>query len=295
MVLLKNSNNTLPIKSTQTRIAVIGARVNYSVQSTSSQDTCTSGAGGVLNCSLDFATNVRTGDLGSSRVFSDPAKAQGPVRRDHGRRRRARRDGDDVQQRQRRRRRRLRRRDRGPHAAGRGRGVHGLRRSHQRHHHLARGLARPRPEAEQRRPERPHHQRRGHGQAVRRGARGRQRHRHERLVRDGARGGDGVVPGDGRRHRARPPAVRRRRAERQAPDHLGREPHALADVRRQLRHDGDGLLPGLPLLRQDGHRAEPGVGQLPVRLRPLLHDLQLQRASTCRARRWRRTASSTSP
>jgi beta-glucosidase len=78
MVLLKNSNNTLPIKSTMKNIAVIGAKVNYTVQSTSSQDTCSSGASGALNCSLDFSTNVRTGDLGSSRVFSDPAKSKGP-------------------------------------------------------------------------------------------------------------------------------------------------------------------------------------------------------------------------
>src|SRR5262249_6449467 len=27
---------------------------------------------------LDFSTNVRTGDLGSSRVYHDPAKARGP-------------------------------------------------------------------------------------------------------------------------------------------------------------------------------------------------------------------------
>ena len=77
MVLLKNSNNTLPIKSTQTKIAIIGAKVNYTVQSTSSQDSC-AGSGGTINCTLDFISNVRTGDLGSSRVFSDPAKAKGP-------------------------------------------------------------------------------------------------------------------------------------------------------------------------------------------------------------------------
>src|SRR4051812_11774255 len=78
MVLLKNTGNILPIRSTMTKIAVVGAKVNYSVQSTSSQDTCTSGANGSINCSLDFSNNVRTGDLGSSRVFSDPAKSKGP-------------------------------------------------------------------------------------------------------------------------------------------------------------------------------------------------------------------------
>jgi len=49
------------------------------VQSTSSQDPCSS-SGGALNCMLDFPSNVRTGDLGSSRVFSDPAKGVSPVK-----------------------------------------------------------------------------------------------------------------------------------------------------------------------------------------------------------------------
>ncbi|HEY7376620.1 MAG TPA: glycoside hydrolase family 3 N-terminal domain-containing protein [Polyangia bacterium] len=82
MVLLKNgtpSSPVLPIKSTMKNIAVVGAKVNYSVQSTSSQDTCSSGANGALNCMLDFTNNVRTGDLGSSRVFSDPGKSKGPI------------------------------------------------------------------------------------------------------------------------------------------------------------------------------------------------------------------------
>jgi beta-glucosidase len=79
MVLLKNSNNTLPIPSSAKKIVVIGAKVNYTVQSTSSQDACSSGASGSINCSLDFTTNVRTGDLGSSRVFSDPGKSVGPL------------------------------------------------------------------------------------------------------------------------------------------------------------------------------------------------------------------------
>ena len=48
------------------------------------------GSNGAINCSLDFTTNVRTGDLGSSRVFSDPAKSAGPFDGHHGRRRRAR-------------------------------------------------------------------------------------------------------------------------------------------------------------------------------------------------------------
>jgi beta-glucosidase len=80
IVLLKNSNNTLPIKAAMKNIAIVGAKVNYTVQSTSSQDTCSGGANGSLNCSLDFTNNVRTGDLGSSRVFSDPAKSIGPLK-----------------------------------------------------------------------------------------------------------------------------------------------------------------------------------------------------------------------
>ncbi len=73
MVLLKNENNTLPInKQTVRNIAVIGANVTFSIQSSQDQDGCSS------NCPIDFSTNVRTGDLGSSRVFHDPAKALGP-------------------------------------------------------------------------------------------------------------------------------------------------------------------------------------------------------------------------
>jgi beta-glucosidase len=80
MVLLKNSNATLPInRSNVHKIAVIGASVSYSLQSTNSQDSCTSGQNGIKTCTLDFTTNVRTGDDGSSRVFSDPAKSTSPL------------------------------------------------------------------------------------------------------------------------------------------------------------------------------------------------------------------------
>jgi beta-glucosidase len=76
MVLLKNTSNTLPINTnTYKKILVLGANVSYTVQSTQSRDTCT---GSGLSCTLDFTTNVRTGDLGSSRVFSDPARSTGP-------------------------------------------------------------------------------------------------------------------------------------------------------------------------------------------------------------------------
>jgi beta-glucosidase len=73
MVLLKNANNTLPInRATVHNIAVIGANVAFVIQSSQDQNGCSS------NCPIDFAANVRTGDLGSSRVFHDPGKARGP-------------------------------------------------------------------------------------------------------------------------------------------------------------------------------------------------------------------------
>jgi beta-glucosidase len=73
MVLLKNDSNTLPLSRTAIhKIAVIGATVSFTLQQTSSQDC------GGSSCSIDFTTNVRTGDAGSSRVFSDPAKSVGP-------------------------------------------------------------------------------------------------------------------------------------------------------------------------------------------------------------------------
>jgi beta-glucosidase len=68
MVLLKNDKNTLPFKKDAIKsIAVIGAAVAYTV-------TNTDNANGTIN----FATDVRTGDLGSSRAFHDPAKSMGP-------------------------------------------------------------------------------------------------------------------------------------------------------------------------------------------------------------------------
>jgi beta-glucosidase len=68
-VLLKNDNGTLPISTASVhKIAVIGADVPYKVVN----------AGAADNGIVSFATNVRLGDLGSSRVFSDPAKSTGP-------------------------------------------------------------------------------------------------------------------------------------------------------------------------------------------------------------------------
>jgi beta-glucosidase len=69
MVLLKNENSVLPIKRSSVHsIAVVGSKVDYSGLIVTSQDKTTS---------IDFPTGVLTGDLGSSRVFSDPAKSVG--------------------------------------------------------------------------------------------------------------------------------------------------------------------------------------------------------------------------
>jgi len=68
MVLLKNANNTLPIKGA-TKVAVVGATVEFKV---------TDGATAAGTRTLNFAKDVITGDLGSSRVFHDPDKGVGP-------------------------------------------------------------------------------------------------------------------------------------------------------------------------------------------------------------------------
>lgn len=68
ITLLKNDKGTLPIKRAAVKnIAVIGAEVPYRVQNTDKAE-------GVIR----FATDLRLGDLGSARVFSDPAKSAGP-------------------------------------------------------------------------------------------------------------------------------------------------------------------------------------------------------------------------
>jgi len=68
MVLLKNSNNTLPISSSVKTIAVLGADVPYALSSSAD----------VQSGTVDFATDVRTGDLGSSRTYCDPSTSTGP-------------------------------------------------------------------------------------------------------------------------------------------------------------------------------------------------------------------------
>jgi beta-glucosidase len=69
-VLLKNSNNALPILQagrTVNTVAVIGAKVPWSI----------TGSGSTLSGTFDFANDVRIGDLGSSRTLPDPAKTTG--------------------------------------------------------------------------------------------------------------------------------------------------------------------------------------------------------------------------
>jgi beta-glucosidase len=68
IVLLKNDNNTLPIvRGSVHTIAVLGASVPWTLTPLKE-----SGA-------VNFATDVRLGDLGSSRVASDPTKSVGPL------------------------------------------------------------------------------------------------------------------------------------------------------------------------------------------------------------------------
>jgi beta-glucosidase len=74
MVLLKNENNTLPIRTPMRggmidKIAVVGADVAYTLQNTTPM------GGGTMR----FATDQPLGDRGSSRVNSDPAKTTGPT------------------------------------------------------------------------------------------------------------------------------------------------------------------------------------------------------------------------
>ena len=289
MVLLKNSNNTLPIKSTQKKIAVLGAKVNYTRAVDEQPGHVQHGSGGVLNCTLDFTTNVRTGDLGSSRVFSDPARrravrrASWPPPPAHGatvttvthsasaRRRRA--DFIVVIA--------------GLTPAGRGRGVHGRRRSHERQHRRS----------HDRQPGLDPKQnsgvqnglitaRRGAGQAVGRRARRRQRHRHAVATRTRPRwswpGTPGMVGGT----RARPAAVRRRRhpaASCRSPgtrtSRTGRRSPRTPARRRWTTSSATATS------TRTAPQLTPASGSVPVRLRPLVHDVQLQQPAGAVQRR----------
>ncbi len=68
MVLLKNDGNTLPIDRTKVQtIAVLGANLNWNLSGTRQSGTD------------HLATDIRLGDLGSSRVLTDPAFTVGPL------------------------------------------------------------------------------------------------------------------------------------------------------------------------------------------------------------------------
>ena len=68
MVLLKNDSSTLPInKSAVHTVAVLGASVPWTLTGTMQTGT------------VNFAADVRLGDLGSSRVASDPSLSVGPL------------------------------------------------------------------------------------------------------------------------------------------------------------------------------------------------------------------------
>ncbi|HVY38815.1 MAG TPA: glycoside hydrolase family 3 N-terminal domain-containing protein [Polyangia bacterium] len=72
MVLLKNDKGTLPISPSVKKVAVLGANIPYvSVDGGN-------GSNGA-NRTVNFATEIRTGDLGSSRAFSDPKQTVGPA------------------------------------------------------------------------------------------------------------------------------------------------------------------------------------------------------------------------
>jgi beta-glucosidase len=65
-VLLKNDMNVLPIASTVKKVAVVGPQVAWTLQGVMASGT------------INFGSDPRLGDLGSSRVNADPAKSIGP-------------------------------------------------------------------------------------------------------------------------------------------------------------------------------------------------------------------------
>ena len=82
MVLLKNDNNALPIKSSVAKIAVLGAKLDYWAPVDSTGKTTGPGINNksddVNGGTIDFANGVRVGDVGSSRVDFDSSKAVSP-------------------------------------------------------------------------------------------------------------------------------------------------------------------------------------------------------------------------
>lgn len=71
VVLLKNDNATLPISRSVHKVAVLGAAVPFTVVTFEGNAT-------VHTASISFATDVNTGDRGSSRAFFDPSLGVGP-------------------------------------------------------------------------------------------------------------------------------------------------------------------------------------------------------------------------
>lgn len=65
-VLLKNAGNVLPIAATVKKVAVVGPQVSWQLKGTQASGT------------INFASDARLGDLGSSRVNADPAKSVSP-------------------------------------------------------------------------------------------------------------------------------------------------------------------------------------------------------------------------
>jgi beta-glucosidase len=82
MVLLKNDNKALPLSGSVSKIAVLGAKLDYWAPVDSTGKTTGPGinnkADDANNGTIDFANGVRIGDVGSSRVRFDPAKAVSP-------------------------------------------------------------------------------------------------------------------------------------------------------------------------------------------------------------------------
>ena len=77
MVLLKNDSNTLPIN--RTTVKKIARHRRDGDVTAAGDEQSGSAPTRRPGCSTDFTTNVRTGDSGSSRVFSDPGKSVGPL------------------------------------------------------------------------------------------------------------------------------------------------------------------------------------------------------------------------
>lgn len=75
MVLLKNDGPVLPIGGTVKKVAVLSSKVPYRTNNNTS-----GGTSKVSAFEVDFAQDVLTGDMGSSRVFHDPVKGVSPFK-----------------------------------------------------------------------------------------------------------------------------------------------------------------------------------------------------------------------